>query len=290
MNVKPTATWQLENATAMMWGCPTDWRTARLEKEGDQEKAPEVIELLCTLAIEYNVQRISSPNVSDFNSRFLSDTFQYPWKLSLPGSACKLHRGLRGDGFEIHRGDAGIIAPADCAVIVVTTPSGRVLMLHAGRDSLVDRAFLNTGIRAKPHESIIFAAWDELCRVDKEDARLSNWHILPSISAGEHFKHDWDDPKWGASNQRLVNYITRYKHDVVGRPKKLGVIDVAALIAAQLTEFCGLSQDQITSDGRCTYKEVAVDSSPIWHSNARAIHTGSDPKARNLVVVINKRL
>lgn len=272
-----------------MWGRPTDWRTAPLEKEGDQGKAADVIELLGELAVEHDLQRILSPNVSRFDSRFLSNAFQGPSRLTLPGTTCKLHRGLYGDGFEIHPGDAGIIAPADCAVVVVTTPSGRVFMLHAGRDSLIDRQLMLGGKREKTHESIIFALWDELYRLDREDALGAKWFILPSVSAGEHFQHSWRDDDYGDTNERIVSYLVcRYNHAVKGHPKH-GMLDIPAIIAAQLTQFCGVSLDNITADPRCTYTERNAESEFVWHSHRRAVHTGGDPKARNLVVVINTK-
>lgn len=282
----PTATWILGNVHAMMWGCPQDWRTAPLNQEGDQGKALEVVSLVGAIAVQHKLNRVLSPTVSDFSSRFLDDSEQSPWQLTLPGTACKLHRGLRGDGFEIHPGDAGIIAPADCAVVVVTTPSGRVLLLHAGRDSLVDRKLIETGNPSKQHESIIFAAWNEL-QVRAQDATGSKWFILPSVSAGAHFRHSWEDADHGDKNKGLVSYLVRkYDHTVKGHPK-FGMIDVPAIIAAQLTQFCGLDPDNITVDTRCTYTEVDTGGEYVWHSHRRAVNTGGDPLARNLVVVVN---
>lgn len=295
MNTQSTASWGVEEglrgAIAMMWGQPTDWRTAPLEKEGDQGKALALIKLLGGLAVEHKLQRILSPNVSRFDSAFLNDTFQHPWRLTLPGTACKLHRGLYGDGFEVYPGDAGIIAPADCAVVVVTTPSGRVLMLHAGRDSLIDRKLImSKGYeKSKDYESIIFAAWSNLYQASKEDALGSKWLILPSISAGDHFQHNWRDEHRSYENEQVVTYLVKkYDHAVRGHAK-FGMIDIPAIIAAQLTQFCGVDRDNITADSRCTYTEVDAAENHVWHSHARAIHKGQNPKARNLVVVINTR-
>jgi|GEM_PF-5068983 len=187
MSIAPTAVWKISTSVVdKAWGRPQDWGTSLLKMEGNQPEAMEVIGLLGGLAQEYNLGRIFSPTVSEFNSEFLNDTMQSPWKLSLPGTACKLYRGLKVDGSEIHPGDAGVVAPADCAVIIVTTPSGRVLMLHAGRNSLVDRICIDTKgeIKSKRCESIIFTAWNDLHRVCKDDALNSKWFILPSIMPG----------------------------------------------------------------------------------------------------------
>lgn len=287
MYTSPTATWKMNGATAMMWGKPTDWRTAPLECEGDQKKALEVIRLLEQITVTHKINRILSPNVSRFNSVFLSDGSQYPWKLTLNGTACKLHRGLYGDGFEVYPGDAGIIAPADCAVVVVTTPNGRVLILHAGRDSLVDRQKIVSGVESKQFESIIFAAWHEMCRVSKENALQSKWFVLPSISPGDHFQHNWEDEVRGDVNKLLVSYlIKRYDNAVKGHPK-FGMINIPAIIAAQLVQCCGVSPENILVDDRCTYTERDEHNQFIWHSNARAVRTGGDLRARNLVVVFN---
>ncbi len=287
MHASPTATWELRGAQAMMWGRPTNWSTASLTEEGSQEKAREVVGLLGDLATEYDLNRILSPTVSDFNSRFLNDAEQYPRQLTLPGTACKLHRGLRGDGFEIHPGDAGIVAPADCAVVVVTTASGRVFMLHAGRDSLVDRQLLNGDVASKPDASIIFATWKQL---NQKERQTSEWHILPSISAGAHFEHRFDHPKRGESNEHLVAHLLkRYSHACVqGHPSR-GRISIPDVIAAQLAQECGADPDQITVDTRCTYREKSSDGTYVWHSNARSVRTGGDHLARNLVVVMNTK-
>lgn len=283
----PTATWTPGNTRIMMWGKPIDWQIeSLLQMEGDQHKSPDVIALLGDLAAEHKLERILSPTM-DFSSNFLDDGFQSPWQLTLPGTGCKLHRGLRVDGFEIHPGDAGIIAPADCAVIVVTMCTGRVFMLHAGRDSLVDRHLLNTGTKKKRYESIVFTAWAEMSRKERLS---SEWFILPSISSGGQFEHRFDDPKWGEQNEHLVAYLLRkYGHTCVSGHPSLGRIDIPAIIAAQLVQYCMADPDQVVSDSRCTYKEVGVNGDPVWHSNARAIQTGGDQKARNLVVVMKTR-
>lgn len=289
--MNPTATWEMESANIMMWGCPTDWCTAPLEKEGDQGKALGVIKLLGNLAFEHKLARILSLNVSRFDSAFISDAFQHPWRLTLPETACKLHRGLYGDGFEIHPSDAGIIDSADSTVVVVTTPSGRVLVLHAGRESLIDRKLIMSKgrERSKEYESIIFAAWNNLHQLSKDDALGSKWLILPSISAGEHFQHSWRDESCSYENEKFVTYLVRrYDHVVSGHPK-FGMIDVPAIIGAQLTQFCGINPDNITASPRCTYTEVDAAGNHVWHSHARATHKGLNPKARNLVVVINTK-
>lgn len=291
MSIAPTAVWEISTSVvAKAWGRPQDWSTSRLKMEGDQPEAMGVIGLLGGLAQEYNLGRIFSPTVSEFNSEFLNDAMQSPWKLSLPGTACKLYRGLKVDGFEIYPGDAGVIAPADCAVIIVTTPSGRVFMLHAGRNSLIDRTFIETKgeIKSKCCESIILAAWNNLRRVLKDDASNSKWFVLPSISAGEHFKHQFDAVGTGESNERMVAYILKKygRTCIQGHPAK-GMIDIPAIIAAQLVNFCGINPDQIIVDTRCTYKEVNSGGNYVWHSCRRAAITGGDPKARNLVVVVN---
>jgi len=295
MSIAPTAVWEISTSVstsvvAKAWGRPQDWSTSRLKMEGDQPEAMEVIGLLGGLAQEHNLGRIFSPTVSEFNSEFLNDAMQSPWKLSLPGTACKLYRGLKVEGFEIYPGDAGVIAPADCAVIIVTTAMGRVFMLNAGRNSLIDRICIDTKgeIKSKRCESIIFAAWNNLRRVLKDDARNSKWFVLPSISAGEHFKHQFDVGT-GESNERMVAYILKKygRICIQGHPAK-GMIDIPAIIAAQLVNFCGINPDQITVDTRCTYKEVNSGGNYVWHSCRRAAITGGDPKAQNLVVVVNK--
>lgn len=287
VQIHPTASWQIGGALALMWGKPTDWRTAPLESEGDQKKAPEVIKLLEQITSTYKINRILSPNVSRFNSVFLSDGSQYPWKLTLRGTACKLHRGLYGDGFEVHPSDVGIIAPADCAVVVATTPNGRVFMLHAGRDSLVDRQKIMSGIESKQFESIIFAAWHEMCRVSKENALQSKWFVLPSISHGDHFQHNWEDSVRGDANKLMVSYLTKRYDNAVKGNLESGMINIPAIIASQLVQYCGVNPENIFVDTRCTYTERDACNQFVWHSNARAVRTGGDPRARNIVAVIN---
>ncbi len=287
---EPTASWGtsggLDGAVAMMWGCPTDWKTAELIEEGDQEKAPHVIGLLGGLAVRHRLRRILGPSVLKFNSEFLSDTAQYPWQLSLPSTACKLHRGLYADGFEVLPGEAGVIAPADCAIVVVTTPSGRVFMLHAGRDSLIDRKLIDTGQQSKKHESVIFAAWDQL---DPEEAKESMWVVLPSVLPGGHFEHPADHKVHGEFNQKLVRHISHhYPGGIFGDPGR-GMLSVPEIITGQLVLQCGLPRRNIHIERRCTHQEVDQDGQHVWWSHSRDVATGQTPGGRNLVVVINAK-
>ncbi len=288
--VEPTSVRDCGGALALMYGAPTDWSTVSLQKNGDEDSnAPEVVALLGRIAIEHKLGRILGPRVSDFNSVFTSNKRDFVWQLNLPGTDCKLHRGPFVDGVEIRRGDAGIIAAADCAVIVVSTHTGRVFLLHAGRDSLVDRTLINTGRPSKLISSIIASAWQALT---PEERMFSQWHILPSITAGAHFQHRFDDPKWGRSNLHLVSHIKdkyRYLGMCIVGDMELGQICVRSLIKAQLRMY-GITSSRIWIDHRCTYKEVDAHGQYVWHSNARGVKEHGDPKARNLFVVINKGL
>lgn len=263
-----------------MWGRPIDWRTSNLKQEGDQQHNLVLVEMLGSLARTFGLRKILSPTVSEFNAVMLDSALEYLTSLSLPYSSCRLHRGLMGDGIEVGPGQAGIIAPADCPIVVVTAGS-RTLMLHAGRDSLIDRNHIHGG-QARKHESIIFSAHQYLTR---EERAVSKWHILPSISPG-YFAHPFDDPIHGQSNEKLVVYLTRrYTSPVIQGRYYEGKIDLCTLIAAQLIEICGVEPDSITAEGGCTYEDIK-NGDHTWHSVRRQAEAGQDTRTRNLVMVM----
>ncbi len=269
-----------------MWGNPTDYSLKQFQVENDASIPSKVTTLLGTIAYRHRLDSILSPTVSEFNSVFADTSTKFPWKLQLPGTDCRLHRGLYVDGFEIPPGSAGIIAPADCAVIVMSARQ-RVLMLHAGRDSLFDRHLIRAGAASKKHESIVFAAWENLSQEERKHVKCL---VLPSISAGSHFEHRFDDDRWGQENENLVRYtISRYGRKCIRGEKELGHMDIPRIIATQLTEYCGVDENEIQVVDRCTYTETDQNRY-VWHSHARAVRDKVDATTRNLVVVENTSL
>jgi len=266
------------SAQVLCYGTPFDWATRALQKEGDQEKSPHFISQLSRIAREYNVEDFYCPAIQ-FTGNFVGDHYLFPHRLTLPSTSAKLYRGLVTEGRILHPSEAFVVAPADCATVVVSFRN-RVLVCHAGLKSLYNQKALNDDLET--HSGVI----DQMCLwVPRDEQQYVKVGIFLSISPGEHYQHRFNDPMYGERNKILVKYLIERLGEtcIVGDPT-LGQIDLREVICQQLvSNRIPPSNISPAIPDSCPFLAKNSDGSSKWHSHRR---TGDG--SRNLVVVINE--
>lgn len=157
-----------------------------------------------------------------------------------------------GDVFYMLPGTAYGLTTADCPTIIVCV-NGRILTIHAGRDSLIDTEVMKSfGTKnGRRHFSAIDIAMFLLesygCKAP--DMRI---YVFCGISA-ENFGHSFDHPQYGEQNEFMINHLAhKYGHNVTpgfggsvgSADSEKGYLDMFELIVAQFNEY-GVTRDQI---------------------------------------------
>lgn len=161
-----------------------------------------------------------------------------------------IHMKHKTDGVVIPRGGAFWLASADCPTIVVWCKStGFTIAAHAGRDSLLDRKRIETGIKSREHESVVDAILEKLT-----NRQIPELHVFVCCGiGGEHFVHSVDDPIHGAFNVLMFkDNINRYGNDCIVGEKSRGALSLYDLIRAQFTTR-GVPEENITTDSVNTF-------------------------------------
>ncbi len=202
-------------------------------------------------------------------------------KIAIPVySDVKLMRGMDADGvYDLKPGDAFVMSPANCMLIVAYGKyrfgRSRLITSHAGRNSLWSPNDEKHGVAAQ------IVATMKSGGIAPEALRI--WLGL-SISAGPHFEHLVDNPKW-QDNKKWVDYALSLSSDCVKnngteeRPDySRGWLDIKQIAKHQLMRL-GVPAEQITLDSVCTHCDTDANGVPIWGSNVRGANE------RNLVMV-----
>lgn len=191
-----------------------------------------------------------------------------------------LHRGFDADGVcSLKSSEAFVMSSADCTLIVVWARDRwgicHITVAHAGRNSLYnvsnpDRASVVDNIVAHMRSKNVWPV------------ELKVWIGL-SISAGPHFPHDVNDPRW-PNNKKLVDYALSLGPDCVMNngtyqtpDYSKGWIDIKRIAKNQFIKL-GTLPGNIEIDEVCTSTDKTGDRYD-WHSQSR------DKSGRNLVIV-----
>lgn len=192
-----------------------------------------------------------------------------------------LHRGFDADGvYDLKSGEAFVMSSADCGAIAAHGRDrwgiDRVVIAHAGRNSLCN---VNNPDRASVVDNIVTYFLSKGIMTSE----LKVWIGL-SISAGPHFPHDINDPRW-PNNRKIVDYALSLGPGCVmnngtkqNPDYSKGWIDIKQIAKAQFIRL-GTIAANITVDSVCTSTETNLDGGYTWHSQSRG------DSGRNLVIV-----
>lgn len=172
------------------------------------------------------------------------------------------------DGVPIKSGEACFISPSSCPTTVMVGGDGTTLVLHTGRDCLVDRHALkyNEPAPGRWHTSIIFSALHYLGNPEEVYVKVL-WSVPPHL-----FAHDMGDKVYGEINKKRHNIITAlWGPDSVPTRNHKYQLDLPKLI-----------RDQCASRG---VPESNIDLTHAYQSLDGTWLDGKPGTPRNLVVV-----
>ncbi len=250
------------DVTVQMYGPPYHWGLRGIpedRKEWRPEHKQTVQGLMCVLNSS-DARRMYAPNPSTFNRR-IAGRGEFNHFLRNETGDREILLGAMADGVEIKRGEAVLIASADCPTTVLWDKHGnRVLVLHTGRECLINLKDENFN----PKDSIIF----EAVKAMGGRAPYLRAFITCGIKAC-HFSHPLDHPRYGAKNRLLIETVRKCWGDrcIEGDPQE-GCLSLSELIRSQL-EHAGVNPQNIHTDGFDTFSDKDEDNSPRWHSYRR---------------------
>ena len=228
------------------------------------------------LGIQYDLSKIYAPNPSRFNARVvMTEEGVDEWIPSF------LYRGIYADGVVLcEPGTAFALSSADCPTVVLCNPNnGRLVAAHAGRDSLIDRSFLEKGFPSRKHQSVVDAmvdsitGWSRMCIMGFVACGIGPFAYRHPLTVGS--------PDYN-SNLRLIDHICKRWGRACVEDCWSGTISLETIIRKQCIDQ-GILGSSMGSDGTCTFSDKGpLDNEALWHSHRR------DDKSRNLVLVIRR--
>ncbi len=219
-----------------------------------------------------DIKKVTVPRVSFFNARTaLTNDFPITYKFQ----GVEIRTGIDADAVILRPGENALIVTGDCPTLVISNEkTGEVAAAHAGRDSLIDRVHIDTGIPSRKTDTVVESI---LLATGWEPRDLSAF-ICAGIGP-EYFTHPWEDPVHGERNRKMIQWIIeRYgKENIVGK-KEEGRIDMPTLIRSQCI-LLGVNPSQTYHDGIDTYTDER-----FWSHRNREKNEG-----RNAALVTNER-
>ncbi|MFA5854420.1 MAG: laccase domain-containing protein [Patescibacteria group bacterium] len=257
-----------------------NWSMAGKTPEEAEMNNPGIIERMRRLADQFNCA-VFAPNPSSFNAMVVGpNAFHQEWIEN------SLIRGPMADGVYLrHRNMAFGVTSADCPTVILhdPCPDGLTVAAHAGRDSLIDRAFLESRSPERAHESVVSAMLSVM--------GSGAWHLRAFIACGispHRFSHPFEDEQHGQTNRLITDYIVeKWGATCVPGDRRSGRLWLTEIIRRQLADL-GLDPSHIGCDGVDTYDDRDETLKPHWYSRRRARATPSTPDGRNLMLVIRR--
>ncbi len=284
-----TAIKTIFNGTVTLYGygCVLDepqlnWSLKGIEMSNDPNLSHGHIVHTLGRLDRFGIENVYAPSPDTFNSKIatvpeLESSQVVPIALT---ETVRLYRGIKADGVsKLPLKSAFAMSAADCALVIVSFQNN-IWVAHAGRDSLLDRKYINEGIPSKEHASVIDAIMGKIDPELRGDAKA---YISFTISKGSHFQHSIHDPAYGEKNELMLDqiaskYIPLNQKNLFGDDFwEHGQIDMEWLIRKQLEDH-GITN--VESDGICTFSDKDSDGNHKWFSQRRT------PGMRNLLVAV----
>ena len=223
--------------------------------------------LLGDIHHEAQIGKAFAPNPTKFTDRIIEPS---ELTMTMPIGKHVLYRNPErpADGVPLKAGEACFISPSSCPTTVMVGGDGRALVLHTGRDCLIDRHALENNAPApgRRHTSIVFSALHYLGDPEKVRVKVF-WSIPP-----HRFVHDLDSPTHMKVNRRMYEAIfTLWSPDSVPLRGSKFQLDLPKLI-----------RDQCKSRG---VPEANIDLTHAYHPPAGTWTDGAKGTPRNLVVI-----
>ena len=225
---------------------------------------------ICGVLKSMGVHKAYAPHVSPASAKIVETNVLKQIDL---GEERMLYRNCHApaDGVFLGKGRAFVMSGSGCPVIIAAG-GDKVVVAHAGRDSLIDRGVVMEVPITREHVSVVNAVVSAFRENDIAPHQIS-MRMLFSIPAAV-FEHRFDHPQHGQYNLALFRFLNeRWPMSIIRRngamyldletlfeeqARSAGIMYALAMCPLTLAEFPGLTHTR--RDGR-------------------------DPSERNLVVV-----
>ena len=222
--------------TATIFGRPLNWSLSQLSAK-DEKVREEFSGRLGRALRDLRIGKALAPSPVKFSDRIIASE-ELTAQVEAGSHSVWRYPQRPADGVPIRSGEACVFSPSSCPTTLMVRGK-TALVLHTGRDCLLDRYRLQHGMRGRTHESICFSGLEHL-GTPREVYVKPFWGI-----PGALFPHDLEHPVYSRINQAMYKMISeRWGGDCV--PRKGGAFypDLPKLIRAQCMEQ-GVPKDHI---------------------------------------------
>jgi hypothetical protein len=227
---------------------PHDWSLKQLNiRDGAATNSEFISRFLHVISFitKHDGGVIYAPNTSKASARISHpDEFD---KIVRIGDHIELRGNpeVHSEGTWLRPGENTVYPTGGCPVLVFIG-GGHCCVVHAGRDSLIDRERIRSGERSREHESIVHAvieAFKERGVTQPGSIKVHGYFGL----APRTFDHSFDHPEHGDLNKRLADELNvPGKLPVLMYSKKAGteIFDIGALVKNQCADCNLISSTQ----------------------------------------------
>lgn len=254
---------------AALFAKPTDWSLRHLSQE-NTEFGKRVGRIL----YDMQVGKALAPNPTKFTDRIIESA---ALTTEIPVGDFVLHRnpGSPADGVPLQSGEAFVISPANCPITIMTARD-KTIVMHTGRDCLIDRHELEHGFgyRApgRTNRSVCHSAFDYLYN---NVASLNSTEVYVKVlwgAPGYLFPHSLTDSVYGEVNSRMRRLIiNKWGNESVPVHGDAFHFDLPKLIEAQCMSIGVPKQN--------------IDLTHAYNASGKTWLNGKVGAGRNLVIV-----
>ncbi len=193
---------------------PEDLALSRLEIDEHGRPRNEIFagKILSMIRQRSGVEKLYAPNTARASARIVSPK-RFIHKVRL-GTYLTIRNNpdLFCEGTSIQPNEGVVFNTKGCPILVFTG-GGYCFVVHAGRDSLIDRHRILTRRKSRYHEGVIHAAIAlfQKLQVPPTALRLEGFFGLNPQS----FDHRFDDPVYGDMNRMIANEYNRDGKEVI---------------------------------------------------------------------------
>lgn len=189
---------------AQEYGLTSGWSLAKLQSMHDVPSSRLLMQILSKELLGFGVKKAFAPHVAALSGAIVSsDRLRDEIRFRSEKVALYRNANLPADGVPLQLKEAFVMSGAGCPLILASNGS-RVIVAHAGRDSLVDRASIR-GTFGRQYISVVDAIVDNFKAFGELPQNIA-MTMLFSIPP-EEFEHSPQHPEYGEYNSRLIKFI-----------------------------------------------------------------------------------
>lgn len=234
--------------TACFQGPGNEWSLGSLQEPEDVTKQPGLTKRLRDAMRHLGADRVYAPSPVKFNGKIIRPT-ELSRVFNLKGGVLLFRNAsMPADGTFLRAdGHAGVFSAGGCGLTVAILRD-HLIFAHTGRDCVIDRERVLTGVPSRAKESVVDSIIDAFCELgytEKHFCDLSVW-VLYSIKP-QDFLHRFDDQRHGEYNRRVGSDVARWTPVGVHTTAAGFQIDVPAIARAQFIAH-GVPSENIRLD------------------------------------------